>query len=281
MDCIRIKRLEVFAKHGAIPEENVLGQKFLISVGLYCDLREAGLTDDLERSVSYAAAAEFIKKRTEENTFRLIERLAEYLAQEILLQFPSIQKVEIEVEKPWAPVLLPLETVSVSLTRQWHTVYLSLGSNMGDRKMELDRAVKSLSEDEQTQVEVVSSYIETKPVGGVEQDDFLNAAARIRTLRTPQELLRLIGKIEAEQKRERIIRWGPRTIDIDILLYDDQTIYTEDLCIPHIEMENRMFVLEPMCQIAPYACHPGSGATMLQLKKQLQERIQSSCKDSI
>lgn len=281
MDCIRIKRLEVFAKHGAIPEENVLGQKFLISVGLYCDLREAGLTDDLERSVSYAAAAEFIKKRTEENTFRLIERLAEYLAQEILLQFPSIQKVEIEIEKPWAPVLLPLETVSVSLTRQWHTVYLSLGSNMGDKKMELDRAVRSLSEDEQTQVEVVSSYIETKPVGGVEQDDFLNAAARIRTLRTPQELLRLIGQIEAEQKRERIIRWGPRTIDIDILLYDDQTIYTEDLCIPHVEMENRMFVLEPMCQIAPYACHPGSGATMLQLKKQLQERVQSSCKDSI
>lgn len=91
----------------------------------------------------------------------------------------------------------------------------------------------------------------------------------------------MIGKIEAEQKRERIVRWGPRTIDIDILLYDDQMIDTEDLCIPHVEMENRMFVLEPMCEIAPYALHPGSGSTMLQLKKQLQERIQSSCKDFV
>lgn len=271
-DCIKIKRLEVFARHGAIPEENVLGQKFLISAGLYCDLREAGLTDNLEQSVSYAEVSEFIKKKTECNTFRLIERLAEYLAQEILLRFPRIQRVEIEVEKPWAPVQIPLETVSVSLERQWHTAYLSLGSNIGDRKRQLDKALEGLAGDGQTRVEAVSAYIETKPVGGVAQEDFLNAAACIRTLRTPRELLELLHRIEKEQKRERTVRWGPRTIDIDILLYDSWVMHTEELQIPHVEMENRMFVLEPMCEIAPYAIHPTSGFTMLQLKKQLQGR---------
>lgn len=272
MDCIKIKKLEVFAKHGAIPEENVLGQKFLISVGLFCSVRKAGQTDDLEQSVSYADVSAFIKKRAEENTFRLIERLAEYLAQEILLHFPMVQKIDIEVEKPWAPVLLPLETVAVSITREWHRVYLSLGSNMGDRRAHLDLAVERLRQDPQTCVEEISTYIETAPVGGVEQEDFLNAAVYIRTLRSPEELLALIREIETEQKRERKIHWGPRTIDLDILLYDDAVIQTKDLRIPHIEMANRMFVLEPMCEIAPYACHPLTGGTMLQLRQQLQER---------
>ncbi len=272
MDRIRIKRLEVFAHHGAIPEENVLGQKFLISAELYCDLRRAGQTDDLGESVDYARVSRLIKKVAEENTFRLIERLAEYLAQEILLQFPMVQKVDIEVEKPWAPVLLPLETVSVAITRQWHISYLSLGSNMGDRKEHLDRALELLGQDRKTRVEAVSGYLNTEPVGDVEQGDFLNAAACIRTLHTPKGLLHLIGEIETEQKRERTIRWGPRTIDLDILLYDDWVVQTEDLVIPHREMADRMFVLEPMCEIAPYARHPVSGYTMLQMKERLEQR---------
>jgi dihydroneopterin aldolase/2-amino-4-hydroxy-6-hydroxymethyldihydropteridine diphosphokinase len=269
MDCIKIKRLEVFANHGAMPEENVLGQKFLISAELFCDVRKAGQTDDLKETINYAAVADFLKQETEKHTFRLIERLAEYLAQEILLQFSLVEKVTIEVEKPWAPILLPLETVSVMLTRSWHTVYLSIGSNMGDKKAHLDLAVKRLGEDTKTVVEQVSSYQITAPVGGVEQDDFLNAAVALRTLRTPEELLELIGSIEQEQKRERSIHWGPRTIDLDILLYDSDIIQTKHLMIPHVEMQNRMFVLDPMCEIAPYTRHPLEGLTMQQLREKL------------
>ena len=270
MDCIRIKKLEVFARHGAIPEENVLGQKFLISVNLYCSVRKAGQTDNLDCSVSYAQVAEFIKKRTEENTFRLIERLAEYLAQELLLAFPLVQKLDVEVEKPWAPVRLPLETVSVQITRGWHTVYLSIGSNMGDKKQHLDQAVEQLRQDKWTQVERVSAYLETEPVGGVVQEDFLNAALCVKTLRTPEEFLGLIGEIEASQKRERIVHWGPRTIDVDILLYDEEIIQTQDLTIPHKEMEKRAFVLQPMNEIAPFKRHPVSGRTMEELLNNLK-----------
>ena len=147
MDCIRIKKLEVFAKHGVMPEENALGQKFVISIELFCDVRKAGQTDNLTYSVNYAEVAEFVTKKTQENTFQLIERLAEYLAQEILLHYEAVEKVSIEVEKPWAPVHLPLQTVAVSVTRQWHTAYLSIGSNMGDTKGHLDQAVEALQQD--------------------------------------------------------------------------------------------------------------------------------------
>lgn len=275
VDCIKIKKLEVFAKHGVMPEENALGQKFVISIELFCDVRKAGQTDDLNYSVNYAEVAEFVTRKTQENTFRLIEKLAEYLAQEILLKYEAVEKVSVEVEKPWAPVHLPLQTVAVSVTRQWHTAYLSIGSNMGDTKGHLDQAVESLQKDAWTKVEKVSSYIVTAPVGGVEQDDFLNGAVMLQTLRTPEELLELIGEIERSQKRERIVHWGPRTVDLDILLYDQEIIQTEKLTVPHIEMANRMFVLEPMCEIAPYAKNPLNGCCMLEMKQQLQGREDS------
>lgn len=270
MDCIKIKKLEVYARHGVMPEENILGQKFVISACLYCDTRKAGKTDDLEESVNYAQVAEWITRETKEKTFALIERLAEYLAEGILKRFSKVQKVDIEVEKPWAPVLLPLETVSVAITRGWHEVYLSIGSNMGDKKAHLDQAVESMKKDADTIVEKVSGYIVTEPVGGVEQDDFLNAAVLVKTLRSPEEFLELIGSIEAEQKRERIVHWGPRTIDVDILLYDDEIIQTPELIIPHKEMKNREFVLKPMAEIAPYKKHSVTGETMEVLWNQIK-----------
>ncbi len=269
MDCIKIKKLEVFAKHGVMPEENVLGQKFVISASLYCDTRKAGKTDDLAESVNYAQVAEWITSETRGNTFALIERLAQHLADGILKGFPKVQKVDIEVEKPWAPVLLPLENVSVAITRGWHEVYLSIGSNMGDKKAHLDQAVESMRKDADTIVETVSEYIVTEPVGGVEQEDFLNAAVLVKTLRSPEEFLALIGEIEAEQKRERLVHWGPRTIDVDILLYDEEIIQTPDLIIPHKEMRSREFVLRPMTEIAPYKKHSVTGETMEMLLDQL------------
>lgn len=265
MDKICIKRLEVFAKHGVLPEENALGQKFLISAALYCDTRKAGVSDELGDSINYAEVLEFIKKSTEGQVFKLLERLAWHLAKNLLLAYPQIQKVDLEIEKPWAPVLLPLETVSVNISREWNQVYLSIGSNMGDKKGNLLQAIEMLRDDEETQVVRQSSFIETEPVGYTEQDNFLNGALELWTLRSPEELLRLIGTIEQALKRERIIHWGPRTIDLDILLYNQEIIQTEKLTVPHIEMANRRFVLEPLCEIAPYAVHPVLHKTVSEL----------------
>jgi len=267
MDQICIKRLEVFAKHGVLPEENTLGQKFLISAAMYFDTRKAGVSDALSDSVNYAEVSELIKKSTEGHVFKLLERLAWHLARKILISYPRIERVDLEVEKPWAPVLLPLETVSVKITGKWNRVYLSIGSNMGDKKENLLQAVRMLEEDDETMVVRQSSFIKTEPVGYTEQADFLNGALELRTLRSPERLLDLIGEIEQKLKRERVVHWGPRTIDLDIILYNDEVIQTERLTIPHVEMADRMFVLEPLCEIAPYALHPVIGKTIMELKK--------------
>lgn len=125
--------------------------------------------------------------------------------------------------------------------------YLSLGSNMGDRIRNLSRAVSLLDcPDEGIFVELVSPVFETKPVGYTEQDDFLNICLKVITDLSPLDLLSRCQKVEQELHRERIIHWGPRTIDVDILTYDEITMDTERLTIPHPRMEERGFVQVPL-----------------------------------
>lgn len=108
MDQIRIEQLEVFAKHGAIPEENVLGQKFLVSAVLFTDTRKAGRNDQLDQTISYGRASKFMERYLREHTFQLIESAAEKLAEELLLMYPdSLKSVELEIRKPWAPIGFP------------------------------------------------------------------------------------------------------------------------------------------------------------------------------
>ncbi|MBR5178163.1 MAG: 2-amino-4-hydroxy-6-hydroxymethyldihydropteridine diphosphokinase [Lachnospiraceae bacterium] len=255
MDVIHIRRLEIFANHGVIPEENTLGQKFIISADLFMDLKKAGKTDDVSKTVHYGQAAVLIKQISEKSVFKLIEKLAEEIADALLKKFP-VEKVKVTIEKPWAPVRLPLETVAVEIERQWHKAYLSIGSNMGDKEQYLKNAIEKLNSTDDCEVVKTSSFIETEPYGNVEQDKFLNGALEIRTLMSPDELLKRVNTIEAEEGRVRTIHWGPRTLDIDILLYDDEIVYTDNLIIPHPDMQNRSFVLKPLCEIAPYAMHP-------------------------
>ena len=269
MDKIKIEKLTVFGNHGVYPEENVLGQKFQVSLILYTDTRKAGLTDDLECSINYGDVCQYVKQFFEENTFQLIERVAEQLAENLLLRYDLLQKVDVKVEKPWAPILLPVENVGVEISRGWHIAYVALGSNIGDKKSYLDEAVEKLKNHPLCQVIKVADYIQTEPYGGVEQDVFLNSALELRTLLYPEELLRLLNQIEAEAGRERTIHWGPRTLDLDILFYDDCIIDTPFLTIPHIDLQNRDFVLIPMAQIAPYHRHPVLNCTMTQLLDQL------------
>lgn len=270
MDQICVKRLEVFANHGVLEEENKLGQKFLVSVTMGVDARIPGKSDELTDSVNYAKVSELICQEAQGHTFRLIERLAEHLAERILLAFPLVHSVDLEIEKPWAPVRIPLETVSVTIHRRWHPVYLGIGSNLGDKQANLNRAVELLRKHPYNRNLTVSRYIVTEPVGDVEQDDFLNGAVGMETLQTPEELLEEIGEIEQDLKRIRKVHWGPRTIDVDILLYDEEILHTETLTIPHPEMHKRSFVLQPLAEIAPYAVHPVYRKTIADLQNKEQ-----------
>jgi len=273
MDCIKIKNLEVFGRHGVSEEENRLGQKFSVSVQLYLDTRQAGLDDDLQKSVHYGEVCHFITNFMKERTYQLIESAAEYLAQELLLNFKHVKRLDLEVKKPWAPIGLPLEEVSVRIVRGWHTAYVALGSNVGECEEYLQSAVQSLEARTETSVERISKFMETKPYGYVEQDDFLNGMVELKTLLTPEELLNVLHEIEEAAGRERTVRWGPRTLDLDIILYDDLVLDSEQLVIPHMDMQNRDFVLVPLMELAPNLRHPILNKTIAQLKNELESKL--------
>ncbi|WP_456265934.1 MULTISPECIES: 2-amino-4-hydroxy-6-hydroxymethyldihydropteridine diphosphokinase [unclassified Bacillus (in: firmicutes)] len=132
-----------------------------------------------------------------------------------------------------------------------NTAYIALGSNIGKKETYLKEAIKKLHEHPEVQVELISSIYETAPVGYENQDDFLNMAVKITTSLRPEELLSLTQKIENELGRTREVRWGPRTADLDILLYNRENIETEQLVVPHPRMYERLFVLVPMSEICP------------------------------
>ncbi len=259
-------------EHGVFPEENALGQKFVISAVLHTSLYEAGHSDRLEDSLHYGEACCFIKEFTEKNTYKLLESLSERMADALLEKYPQIMQVDIEVKKPWAPIGLHLENVSVEITRKRHRAYIAMGSNMGDKKGYLDTAVKEVDKTPGCRVINVADYILTKPYGGVEQDDFLNSVMEIETFMPPEVLLETLHGIEDAAGRKRTIRWGPRTLDLDIIFYDDEVISTPELTIPHEEMQKRGFVLEPMTQIAPHKRHPLLGKTVKDLWNELECR---------
>ena len=130
--------------------------------------------------------------------------------------------------------------------------YLSLGSNMGDRFDMLKQAVKLLDQHPRILVQSISSLYETDPVGYTDQEPFLNMVVCLRTDMTAIGLLDVCQEIEQRLDRKRLIRWGPRTIDLDILLYNQETIETERLVVPHPRMYERDFVLIPLVEIAAF-----------------------------
>ncbi|MED3690015.1 2-amino-4-hydroxy-6-hydroxymethyldihydropteridine diphosphokinase [Peribacillus butanolivorans] len=129
--------------------------------------------------------------------------------------------------------------------------YLSIGSNLGDRLVTIQSAFRLLDENSHIELVACSSLYETDPVGYADQDCFLNAVFKVKTDLKPEELLRTCMQIEQELGRKREVRWGPRTLDLDILLYNHENIETEILSVPHPRMQERAFVLVPLMEVDP------------------------------
>ena len=147
--------------------------------------------------------------------------------------------------------------------------YIGLGSNLGDKKANCRKAIALLAKS--GRVTSVSSLYRTEPMGYADQDDFVNAVVEIETGLSPEALLQQCRSIEDELGRVRTIRWGPRTIDVDILLYGAAMIETPELTIPHPLLHTRRFVLVPLCEIAPQTLHPKLRKTASDLLAELHD----------
>lgn len=146
------------------------------------------------------------------------------------------------------------------------TAIISLGSNLGDRQATLNSAIDKLRTTVSIEKVLTSSYHATQPVGGSPaQNEFLNAAVRLDTSLSPHELLSELQRIELELGRQRQEHWGPRTLDLDLLLYDDLVVHDSQLVVPHRFLPFRRFVLEPACEVASDLRHPLLGWTIGQL----------------
>ncbi len=150
-----------------------------------------------------------------------------------------------------------------------NTSYIGLGSNLGDRKDFIDKALKFLAETKQVELVQTSDIIETKPLGRTDQPDYLNMVAEIKTTLTPEELYKILSNIENNLGRERKEKWLSRTIDLDLLLFGDQVIKTPELIVPHSQMHLRYFVLQGLCQLNPDLIHPVMKVSVSELASRL------------
>lgn len=272
MDEIRIQELEIYANHGVFAEETRLGQKFFVNAVLYTDTKAAGKADDLKCSTNYGAVCQVIHEFLTQNTYKLLEAAAEQLAEKLLLAFPLVRALKLEIRKPSAPIPLPFGSVSVSVVRGWRQAVIACGSNLGEKEDYIQTAAKKIAEDEKCRLLKSADLIITKPYGGVEQDDFVNGAFLVETLYDPEELLTFLNRLEAEAGRERLIHWGPRTLDLDIIFYEDEVIRTKRLTVPHADMHNREFVLRPLVQLVPHWIHPIYQKTTAELLAMLSQK---------
>lgn len=256
MDEILIKDLECFGYHGVNPEEKTLGHKFLITILMRGDFTRSMETDNCYDTVDYSAVCEEVTALVAGDRLDLIETLADRIAHLLLTKYELVRSVQVEVQKPWAPVRFPMKTVSVTIDRGWHKAYVGVGSNLGESEKNIREAVAMIGDSDRVRNVKLSGLITTKPYGVKDQPDFLNGAVCFETFLQPYELLRFLQDIELKLKRERKEHWGPRTIDLDILFYDDQVVMEPDLKIPHPEISKRDFVLKPLCELDKYLLHP-------------------------
>lgn len=256
-DVIELLGVRAKGHHGVLDFERRDGQDFVVDVLMTTDLSRAGASDDLADTVSYAEIAQVVVDRIEGEPLDLIEALAERIAGDVLLR-PEIGAVEVVVHKPQAPVGVPFGDVRVRVRRTRRSpVVVALGSNLGDSTQALLDAVEALRA--HVDVDAVSRRYTTDPVGGPQQPDYLNAVVVGTTALTPWALLSALHDVEARHGRTREVRWGPRTLDLDLVAYgatggaDEVRLGSSLLTLPHPRAHERAFVLVPWLDADPDA----------------------------
>jgi dihydroneopterin aldolase/2-amino-4-hydroxy-6-hydroxymethyldihydropteridine diphosphokinase len=250
-DRIVLQGVTARGNHGVLDFEKRDGQTFVVDVTMRLDLSGAGRSDDLAATVNYASVAAAVVARITGPSYDLIERLAEVIADDVL-KHDRVDAVEVVVHKPEAPVGHPFTDVQVRVERtNAPQAVIALGSNLGDRGQTLAAAVQALRETRGLTVTAVSPIFETDPVGGPDQPPYLNAVAIVRSELPPRPLLAALHTIEASHGRTREIRWGARTLDLDLISYGAaggrHEVISDDpaLTLPHPRAAERAFVLVP------------------------------------
>jgi len=248
-DRITLKGVSATGFHGVLEFEKRDGQTFVVDVEMEVDLTQAGTSDDLADTVNYAEVATDVVALVEGESLDLIEALADRIAAKVLTR-PLVESVVVTVHKPQAPVGHPFTDVAVTVKRLRETpVVIAIGSNMGEPLETIQNAVGALWL--ALDLKAASRVYETAPVGGPAQSPYLNAVVVGTTQMSPQRLLRTMQDIELEHGRVRKERWGPRTLDLDLIQYGDPVfdtdvrLSTEALTLPHPRAHERAFVLAP------------------------------------
>lgn len=261
MDRINLSGLRVYAYHGVLPEEKEKGQEFILDITIWLDTLPAGLSDELDKTVNYAKMAEEAVNAFTSQSFNLIEAAARKVSRTLIGKFELIREIEVTVNKPNAPIALEFSNVSVTVSDKWHEAFIAIGSNLGESEEILRRSKTIFFNNTDVRLLKEATLIKTKPYGVTDQPDFINGMWKIETVLSPIELLDVCNDEEKREKRQRLVHWGPRTLDLDIIYYDNQIINTERLTIPHPDMANRAFVLEPLKEVDSNIKHPITGLT--------------------
>ncbi len=258
-DEIRLIGLRAIGHHGVFPEEKRNGQEFIVDVVLHTDLRAAGASDDLSETIHYGEVADDVVARITGPSYDLIEALAERIAEDALAR-DRVAAVEVTVHKPGAPIPHHFSDVLVQVRRERDVpVVIALGANLGDPARTLTAAIHDLRDVPGLTPVAVSPLVETDPVGGPDQPVYLNAVLLARTSLAPSPLLAALHAVEGRHGRVRDIRWGARTLDLDLVQYGTPGSSSEvlgdepELRLPHPRAHERAFVLRPWHAVDPAA----------------------------
>lgn len=234
MDEVLLKGLVFEGRHGVTSEEKSLPQAFEIDLVLGLDLKPAGVADCLDHTVDYSEVYQEIRNIVEQESFNLLEALAQRLADRVL-NFPRVVRVGVTVKKLHPPIAGRYQYFGVRLERERpiNRAFIGLGTNLGHREANLALAHRKLARLPSSRITGSSSVYSTLPWGLTDQPEFLNQVIAIDTYLSARELLTEMLEIENSMGRERTRRWGPRTIDLDLLLYGDHIIEEPDLVVPH------------------------------------------------
>jgi len=291
MFSIIIKDLNLFGYHGVKESEKKDGQNFRFNIKILLNKDNFLSEDDLENTLNYSEVIKLIKRINSDNRFNLLEALSQTAAGRIMDMSPMIEKVTVKIEKTSPPIEENLESVGVEYILDRKSiedrgkgkiesseidVYMSLGSNIGNRENNLRKAVNLIGSNPSINIVKVSSIYETEPMYLKDQNSFYNIVLEARTGVEPGpfEMMGFLKGIEYSMGRKRVEnKYGPRIIDIDLLYYGEIFIESVFLTIPHPGIEERKFVLVPLSEITPGFTLKGENIEKFIEKSNFTERV--------